>query len=86
MDKKKKHEGNVYDKLFKENAEFVVLPLIKSQLGISVKSYKVLKDRFNRTIEREVDFLYEVQLEGNENMILHIEFQSSNDKNMIYWL
>jgi hypothetical protein len=48
---------------------------------ISGKNYKrVLNSVFPSTKERRVDLLLELE----DNSILHIEFQTSNDKDMLY--
>ena len=48
---------------------------------ITGKNYKrVLNSVFPNTKERRVDLLLELE----DNSILHIEFQTSNDKDMLY--
>lgn len=39
MSKDKKEKGNVYDKIFKENAEPLFIPLIEECLAIKILSY-----------------------------------------------
>ncbi len=80
----KKKEGNVYDKIFKENIEPIFIPLIKRELGIDIKSFQIVKEKYQRTIERETDFLYQVHTESNETFLLHIEFQTKLGKKMLY--
>ncbi|MEO1628188.1 MAG: hypothetical protein AAFV25_23770, partial [Bacteroidota bacterium] len=75
---------NVYDRIFKENSDAVFLPLLESHLGIRAKSFKALKDKISKTIEREMDMLYELVQEDGEKMLLHIEFQTRNDPSMLY--
>lgn len=77
-------EGNIYDKIFKENAESIFLPLIEQSMGIKISSYKILKDKLQTTIEREMDFFYEIHSDKNDRFLLHLEFQTKNDKDMIY--
>ena len=77
-------EGNLYDKIFKENAESIFLPLIEQSMGIKISSYKILKDKLQTTIEREMDFFYEIHSDKNDRFLLHLEFQTQNDKDMIY--
>ncbi|MBK8722234.1 MAG: hypothetical protein IPL95_08175 [Saprospiraceae bacterium] len=77
-------EGNLYDKIFKENAESIFLPLIEQSMGIKISSYKILKDKLQTTIEREMDFFYEIHSDKNDRFLLHLEFQTKNDKDMIY--
>ena len=55
-------EGNLYDKIFKENAESIFLPLIALKLNIEISSFKPIKEKLQTTIEREMDLFYEVQV------------------------
>lgn len=82
--KNSNHQGNIYDRIFKENAESIFLPLIAEKLDLDIQSYKVLPEKLPRTLEREVDFLFEIELKNQGSRILHIEFQTREDKNMIY--
>lgn len=86
MAKKKIHnkEGNLYDKIFKENAEQLFLPLVEERLQIKIKSFQPLKEKLQTTIEREMDFFYEVLTEKEEIFLLHLEFQTENDPEMIF--
>ena len=86
MAKKKTHnkEGNLYDKIFKENAEQLFLPLVEERLQIKIKSFQPLKEKLQTTIEREMDFFYEVLTEKEETFLLHLEFQTENDPEMIF--
>jgi len=44
MDDSKPHEGNLYDKIFKENAERIFLPLIEATLDLRIIEFHPLKD------------------------------------------
>ena len=79
-----KKEGNPYDKIFKENAESIFLPLIAMKLGIEISQFKPIKEKLQSTIEREMDLFYEVHTKENQHFMLHIEFQAKHDKQMIY--
>ena len=79
-----KEKGNVFDKIFKENVESLFLPLIAQKLDIDIQSFKPLKEKIQTTLEREMDFFYEVLTMGGKRFILHIEFQSTIDPDMIY--
>ncbi len=81
---KKKQDGNLYDRIFKENAEAIFLPLIQERLNLKIKQYKELPTKLSKTLEREMDFVYEIIKENNQKEILHIEFQTVNDKSMKY--
>ena len=81
---KQKREGNLFDKILKENAEDIFLPLVARQLGITIVSSKVLPEKLQTTMEREVDFLRLVKTSEGEEMIIHIEFQTQSDKDILY--
>jgi len=79
-----KRESNPYDKIFKENAESIFLPLIAQKFGIEIHQFKQIKEKFQSTIEREMDLFYEVKSVNGEHFMLHVEFQSTQDRQMIF--
>ena len=81
---KQLYEGNAFDKIFKENAESIFIPIVEEYLGIKIKSFKHLKEKMQVTLEREMDFFYEVETEQGERLILHIEFQTEDDPEILY--
>ncbi|MEZ4885958.1 MAG: hypothetical protein R3E32_14585 [Chitinophagales bacterium] len=81
---KRQDTGNLYDRIFKENAKALFIPLIEQELGIKIISYKPLQEKITKTIEREMDFFYQVVTDENKTVLLHIEFQTQNDKEMLY--
>lgn len=42
-EQKKVYEGNLYDKIFKEDAEEIFLPLVEKTLGIKIKTFTPFK-------------------------------------------
>ena len=72
-----------FDKILKEN-EAAFLPLVEKMLGISIKETVEIKDILQITIKREPDFLKIIIDENGKNWILHLEFQTTNDPEMIY--
>lgn len=83
-DQSKKQEGNVYDRIFKENAISIFIPLIEQELDFEIAVSKRLPEKISKTFEREVDFLYEITSTDNQSYLLHLEFQTKSDNNMIY--
>lgn len=81
---KKVYEGNVFDKIFRENAESIFMPLVEERLGIKIKTFVQLKEKRQTTLEREMDFFYEVETEDGYKFILHLEFQTENEEDMLY--
>ncbi len=77
-------EGNFYDKIFKENAEAIFLPLVERELGIQIKSFKPYVAKLQTTLKREMDFFYEVETMDNECFLLHLEFQTEDELDMVY--
>lgn len=78
-----KPKGNIYDRIFRENAKHLFIPLIKKLFNLKIEKYTVLDPNFPSTSENEVDFLYELLLKGGSEQILHIEFQSTDDPKML---
>lgn len=79
----KKAEGNIYDRIFRENAQNIFIPLIRDKLGIEIQSYQKLETKFSKTLEREVDFLYQIINNKGEKTTLHLEFQTNNNPEML---
>ena len=73
-----------FDKILKENIEAIFLPIVEKMLGISIKETFEIKDKIQITIEREPDFLKIIIDQNGKKWILHLEFQTTNDPNMIY--
>lgn len=80
---KNKSASNIYDRIFRENAKNAFIALIQELYQLNIKSFQVLDPKFPSTSENEVDYLYEVVLTDGNKQILHIEFQSTNDTNML---
>ena len=78
-----KDSGNIYDRIFRENAQTIFIPLIQFQLDIDITRYEALEFKMSRTREREVDFLYKIFDKNGKESILHLEFQTKNDKEML---
>ena len=60
------------------------LPLIEKRLGVKIKSFTPYKPKLQTTLEREMDFFYEVETIDGKIFLLHIEFQTEDDPDMIY--
>jgi flagellar biosynthesis GTPase FlhF len=76
--------GNVYDKIFKENAERIFLPLVERHLGARIVAFSPWKEKLQTTLEREMDFFYRVRTDREEEFLLHLEFQLGEEAGMIY--
>ena len=73
-----------YDRIIKENIEAIFLPLLGKILDLSIKSTSEIKDKLSGTIEREPDFLKRIIDHNDEAFILHLEFQTMDDPEMVY--
>jgi len=82
-ERKRKGEGNKFDKIGKENMFKLFLPLLRKHCDLNVKKHVELTPKFQVTIEREVDFLRQVVDEDGDEFILHIEIQTYYEKNLI---
>ncbi len=79
-----KQEGNKYDKILKENIEEIILPLVGKYLGLDIIKTEKLEAKLQTTIEKETDLLRIITTKDGKRRILHLEFQSENEKDMIY--
>lgn len=73
-----------YDRIIKENIEAILITLGKTLLGFEVKNPRPLTEKLQVTIEREPDFLKLVTVDGDKEIILHLEFQRNDEKDMVY--
>lgn len=72
-----------YDKVLKENQEKALPGITKRLLGLDIVKRETLASRLQHTKEREVDRLTKVTESSGKTYILNIEWQSSNDPNML---
>ena len=79
-----KKEGNVFDKIMKEIVEKIFRPLIEERLGVKIVKAVPLKEKMQTTLEVEMDFFYEIETETGDRFILHIEFESGDNPEMVY--
>lgn len=73
-----------YDKIIKENLEAIFLSLAGKYLGFTIKRQQKIEAQLQVTLEREPDFLAEVETMEGEKFILHLEFQVEDDPDMMY--
>lgn len=83
---KREGEGSLYDKIMRENLLELFLPLIAEELNFTLKKVTPLPDKQPTTILRETDafLLIETFDEKEPKFILHLEFESKDDEEMIY--
>lgn len=79
-----KREGNVYDKIVKENIESIIPALMNSVLGFKVLDSTVIKEKLQQTKEKEADVLRIITDPSGGKFILHLEFQVDDYKKMVY--
>lgn len=72
------------DRIFKQNIRDIFLPLLEKYLNLSIKSTSEIKDKLQTTVEREPDFLKKVIDQQDREFILQIEFQTTDDMEMVY--
>jgi len=83
---KREGEGQLYDKIMRENLQQLFLPLVIEQLNFKLKSFQPLPDKQPTTVIRETDafLLIETYSKEEPKFILHLEFESKDDAEMIY--
>ncbi len=76
--------ANVNDRIFKENFFINFLPIIEKIFGLEhIETTREITEKLQHTMEREPDFVRIVETEKGEQYILHLEFQTTNDKHML---
>jgi predicted transposase/invertase (TIGR01784 family) len=71
-------QGNMYDKLFKENMRETLPGVIEHILKLDIVTIEELKDDIQYTKERKTDLLKKVSdAEGNK-FVLHVEYQTDD--------
>lgn len=78
-----RRQGNKFDKILKENAEAFYAGLTRYLLHLRIVQTKDVPDHIQYTLERKPDFLKEATDTSGNTFLLHIEFQSENDRNML---
>ena len=83
---KREGEGQLYDKIMRENLQQLFLPLVIEELNFKLKSFQPLPDKQPTTVIRETDafLLIETYSKEEPKFILHLEFESKDDAEMIY--
>ena len=83
---KREGEGQLYDKIMRENLQQLFLPLVIEELNFKLKSFQPLPDKQPTTVIRETDafLLIETYSKDEPKFILHLEFESKDDAEMIY--
>jgi hypothetical protein len=71
-----------FDRILKENIEQMILAVAAKYMGIQIKKINKLKEKLHLT-EREVDFLAKVTNTDGKTFLLHLEFQTKNDPQML---
>jgi predicted transposase/invertase (TIGR01784 family) len=79
-----KKEANIYDKVFKENIDAVIDNIIRKILKIEIVHSEKIIAKLQRTHEREADYLEKVIDKNGNEFILHIEYQTHNETNMVH--
>lgn len=82
--KQSKNQASQYDKIFKENIEAVIPSLMQNVLGITTVLTEELPDDVQHTKERKPDVLKKVTDSLGNTFVLQIEFQVSNESEMVY--
>jgi len=72
-----------FDKIFREVLKDIFPALAQKVLQIPEGKYKALPGDLQYTSEREADQLWEVTPAGDHPFILHVEYQTTNDKQML---
>jgi predicted transposase YdaD len=77
-------QANKFDRIVKENVEFILPVIIKNMLGLEIADSQEIPNDLQYTKERKPDVLRKITDKDNNTFILHIEWQSRNEKRMVY--
>jgi hypothetical protein len=77
-------QGNGYDKILKENIDVALPTIMENVLTLDISESTEIPDDIQYTKERKTDVLKKVTDRGNNSFVLHLEWQSKNDKDMVY--
>ena len=80
---KNRDTGNVFDRIFRENSSRMIA-WIERRYGYKIEKYTLLKEKIPKTLEREIDFLCKIKTKKYGELLLHMEFQSADNNEMIY--
>jgi hypothetical protein len=75
---------NQYDKILQENIESALPGLIENVLHIHAVQSEELPDSVQHTKERKPDLLKKITDDKGNVFVLHIEFQTKNDADIVY--
>ena len=78
-----KEKGNLYDRIVKEDSDSIFDMLMEEKYGVEVKDFQALKEKIPRTLEREVDALYKIITDEEGEKLIHLEYQTKNDDEMV---
>lgn len=73
-----------YDKIFKENMDKALPGILKSIFKLNIASHGPVVNEIQHTIERRPDLLKKITDEDGQKYLLHVEFQTGNDCQMIF--
>lgn len=77
-------KGNKYDKIVKENMESLLPVVIKNILDLDISDTEEIPGELQYTKERKPDLIKKVTDQNDNTFVLHLEWQTQNDKNMVY--
>lgn len=77
-------QANQYDKILRENMDVALPGIIRNLLQIQMVSMKEIPPEIQHTKERKPDLLKEITDKDGRTYVLHIEYQSRDDKDMVY--
>jgi len=79
---KERAESQQFDKIIRQNMPVIFPALMEKIFGLRIIDYTPLKDKLQTTRQLEVDALHRVTDAADNTFIIHLEVQTTNDKNM----
>src|SRR5690606_16160905 len=79
---KERAESQQFDKVIRQNMPVIFPVLMEKVFGLHIIEYTPLKDKLQTTKQLEVDALQKVTDVDGNTFIIHLEIQTTNDKEM----
>jgi len=79
---KERAESQQFDKVIRQNMPVIFPALMEKVFGLHIIEYMPLKDKLQTTKQLEVDALQKVTDVDGNTFIIHLEIQTTNDKEM----
>ena len=75
---------NDFDRILRENAERILQRHVRKIMGFELSESEPISESFTGTFENKVDFLYRAKDNEGQEILIHFEYQTTDDPKMVY--